>query len=152
MVPGKCKKYEYECDNGRCIDDSLACGPYKSCGYSVDCHPGVGILRDVCLVVMGGIMFSSIIMAMLCCCRRKQSQNKVTMGRVFLYRVRPGVVVFYFSLYRPSWPIFLKCVFFFSILFLYVFPSLGFKILNFKSYLFIFIFHFWGGQKNIFGV
>ncbi|KAL3858919.1 hypothetical protein ACJMK2_009168 [Sinanodonta woodiana] len=35
---GGCETYEYQCDNGRCIDDAINCNGYNPCGDSSDCH------------------------------------------------------------------------------------------------------------------
>ena len=36
-ISGVCDSWEYNCDNGRCIDNSLTCNGYNSCGDYSDC-------------------------------------------------------------------------------------------------------------------
>ena len=38
IFSGSCYADEYECDNGRCIDDLYTCNDYNSCGDNSDCE------------------------------------------------------------------------------------------------------------------
>ena len=77
-VPGSCKSYEYGCDNGRCIDDSLSCGPYKSCGYEVECNLSSRILMGFTVYLVGAVLcLSLIVLLMVCYCGRSRKLTTV---------------------------------------------------------------------------
>ena len=48
FIIGVCDSFfEYGCDNGRCIDDSLTCNGYNPCGDHSDCYNTVTIAGTV---------------------------------------------------------------------------------------------------------
>lgn len=67
---GACHSSEYDCDNGRCIADSLTCNGNNPCGDHSDCE-GLTV-GGIAGVVIGGIAFTIIIIVIVVVCRRRR--------------------------------------------------------------------------------
>lgn len=69
---GSCYADEYECDNGRCIDDLYTCNDYNSCGDNSDCEVKLSVL-GIAGIVFGGVVFSIVLIIGIAMCRRRRT-------------------------------------------------------------------------------
>ncbi|XP_053376169.1 cubilin-like [Mercenaria mercenaria] len=69
---GLCYSYEYSCDNGRCISDSLTCNGYNPCGDYSDCSVIIagGAIAGIAI---GSVVFVTILsVVIVIMCRRRR--------------------------------------------------------------------------------
>ncbi|KAK3581171.1 hypothetical protein CHS0354_024704 [Potamilus streckersoni] len=82
---GECETYEYQCDNGRCIDDAINCNGYNPCGDSSDCqlssHEVAGIFVPCALVLVLLIMVLGLLIQRVKR-RKKENQSHLTVLRL----------------------------------------------------------------------
>lgn len=72
---GYCYSYEYECENGRCIDDSIKCNGFNPCGDGSDCRLSAGVIVGI---VLGSLfcvcVFSAIVFVIVKNRRKRKNQ------------------------------------------------------------------------------
>lgn len=69
---GICYSYEYSCNNGRCIDNSLTCNSYNPCGDYSDCDV-VLTVGGIAGVVIGCAVFVTVVIIVIIICRRRRT-------------------------------------------------------------------------------
>ncbi|WAR01945.1 hypothetical protein MAR_008503, partial [Mya arenaria] len=78
-----CDNPAFRCDNGRCIDNSLKCNGFNSCGDMSDCRTTVS-RAAVAGIVIGSLVGLFVLVAIACyftChCRHKHSDDKKKEG------------------------------------------------------------------------
>ncbi|WAR03059.1 hypothetical protein MAR_009617, partial [Mya arenaria] len=65
-----CDSSEYECSNGRCIDNSITCNGYNPCGDYSDCSLSAGSITGI---VAGCLSFAFVVFIVTAIfCRRRR--------------------------------------------------------------------------------
>lgn len=80
--------YEYNCGNGRCIDDSLSCNGYKSCGDGNSCHwLSSGAVAGIVIGALAGMALVVTLIVVLCCCRRRRKLPTTMVSMCMMWKL-----------------------------------------------------------------
>lgn len=72
---GSCGSEEFNCNNGRCIDNSLKCNDYNSCGDNSDCKFTFTIGGITGAAVGGTVFILIIVIIAVVVCRRRRRRK-----------------------------------------------------------------------------
>lgn len=94
---GYCFSYEYECSNGRCIDDSVNCNGFNPCGDGSDCRLGTWAIVGIIIGSLFFICVCSTLTYIIVRARRNRRQiSGATEAQPFVkttYEVAPAATI-----------------------------------------------------------